>query len=382
MARDDSDDDDETPWKVKYYKQTLELLQMAADDPCVTKLYIEEPACGPGVLAAIANVLRKNTKVDIVEFYKNRVDDAAAKAVSEMLLVNKHIRHLTMSNTEMEPAGFADIARSLHQNKTLIELRICYNNAEGTGKMFGDALAINMNLTSLHLSHCHLVDSDVCSLAGGLRGSTALKVLEMDNNAFGAGGAAALATALEANDVLQHLCISNNNFGHAGCGALGAMLKKNSTLVKFDIRGCGIGDEGAYLIADGIAFDSVSLKILKIGYNDIGCTGIAALCVALSTNNSITKLFLDGTEVCADGAKALAGVLRRTGPLEILSIQRTLIAPDVFAILVAALTEQLISGPILAIDPTTINDQLLEDEDVYSRIRFPTARRPPPEGRW
>ena len=94
----------------------------------------------------------------------------------------------------------------------------------------------------------------------------------------------------------------------AGGLMLANVLSVNRTITHINIRGNGIGPEGARAVAEALATNKAVVS-LHMQHNELGPEGGEAMAAALTTNRAISVLSLAGNQLDAKAAKALANAL-------------------------------------------------------------------------
>lgn len=170
-------------------------------------------------------------------------------------------------------------------------------------------------------------DADVAQLAQILARNPILVNLNLSGNAFGEGGARGVARALQANRALTKLDLQNNFINDGGALCLVDALRVNRTLAVLDLPGNQIGDGGARDIAGALAGRGgdggwTGVTTLRLGHNQWGSLGNAALLKSLARNTSLTHLDLSRCALVGaqDGA-LLAGSLRVNRTLHTLVLE-------------------------------------------------------------
>jgi small GTP-binding protein len=130
------------------------------------------------------------------------------------------------------------------------------------------------------------------ALASRLESLSGLTSLDLRGNGIGAEGAKAIAASLPG---LTSLNLAGNGIGAEGAKAIAASL---SGLTSLDLTVNRIGDEGARAIAASLR----GLTWLNLGRNGIGAEGAKAIAASLP---GLTSLNLAGNGIGAEGAKAL-----------------------------------------------------------------------------
>ena len=133
------------------------------------------------------------------------------------------------------------------------------------------------------------LSADVDELASRLASLDSLTSLDLRGNGIGDDG----ATAIAALENLTSLDLSHNSIGDDGAKAIAALQK----LTSLDLSNNSIGDEGATAISALKNLTSLNLWDNNIG--DEGAKAIAAL-------KNLTSLDLDGNSIGDEGANAIA----------------------------------------------------------------------------
>lgn len=118
-----------------------------------------------------------------------------------------------------------------------------------------------------------------------------------------------MAGGLYQNKTLEDLCLNFSSIGNDGCRAIASSLAACG-LKHLDQGHCGIGNDGAIALADGIG-KSKSLETLVMDGNSIGDAGCQALAAALGRTSTLCVLSLQQNfRITATGATALEEALR------------------------------------------------------------------------
>ncbi|XP_074641750.1 uncharacterized protein LOC141899358 [Tubulanus polymorphus] len=244
-----------------------------------SELNIKFQNIGPGGAKALATALVENTSVEILDLEESGLEDnlasnqlstEAAKALSEMMRINKYISTMDISRNNFRDFDAKYIAQMIQHNPWLLELNLSYNCfSEDGGQRIGKALAKNHTLQRLDLSW----------------------------NQIRRRGAVTICKALKDNRGLQHLNLSWNGFGFEGCLALCGSIKLNTTLRELDLSNNRINWDAAKFLAAGLRVNR-TLKILKIGNNPLAFSGCERLLdAACQKKSAILHLGFDGIPV-------------------------------------------------------------------------------------
>jgi len=198
-----------------------------------------------------------------------------------------------------------------------------WTNPSGTLKGVGPGTELDWYVQRLRANQSNVVKVDLCK------------------QMLGPEGAREIMEALENSTTARSVLLGADEIGPEGARAVGQALLKNRSL-KTVFLGCnGIGEEGAKYIAEAIENNDV-VEGYWLKRNQIGLTGLQAILSALRTNQSvktldlvqnnlgvegarlleeafvdaahplsIISLYLSGNEFGVDGARHIAGIIRR-----------------------------------------------------------------------
>lgn len=145
------------------------------------------------------------------------------------------------------------------------------------------------------------------ALAGALRGNLTIRLtsLYLDHCELPDEGSAFVLAALQENDMLSELNLDGNSCGRTACTELCKALKCNVSLETLGLYRCGVDEEGAKLIAEGLD-ENVSLLNLLMSDNGIGDAGGEALAGALILNQSLERLWVAGNGMSREAIRVLS----------------------------------------------------------------------------
>lgn len=135
-----------------------------------------------------------------------------------------------------------------------------------------------------------------------------VKILNLNSQGIANEGAKLVGEMLQNNSTIKNLYLSRNNIGNEGAIFIAKGLEFNNTLEELYLSGEKnakkekdidnfIGDEAALPISDAI-FKNNSLKKLTLSYNDFSEKGKIAIGIALSDNDTLKNITLDGSKNC------------------------------------------------------------------------------------
>lgn len=227
------------------------------------------------------------------------------KEVEDRMHSTKGATSLDLSNTYLGDAGAKIIAEAIEEDNTLTSLRFGLNGFKsgrsGGLKVLADAIAKNHNIKHLDFSHSRSI---------GLQGFWAL------------------AAALANHPSLVSLNLSYNTMGSEGAKAFGWVTfnanndnkdSVSTNLTSIDMTGNCIGDSAVAVLAD-VLMGEAPIKILKLGYNEIGHVGGTALGKALRLNSRVQELDLQMNTLQEKGARQLMSLLTQNRSVQRLNL--------------------------------------------------------------
>lgn len=84
----------------------------------------------------------------------------------------------------------------------------------------------------------------------------------------------------------------NSRLGSDGVAALAKGLITNRTLKRLYLRYCGIDESGGKALSEILSAPKISLSVLDLSGNRLGCQGLLHLCPGLQQNKSLQQLYL------------------------------------------------------------------------------------------
>jgi Leucine-rich repeat (LRR) protein len=154
-------------------------------------------------------------KLTILNIGSNKIGDAGANAISE-LLKRSNLTELDISNNKIGYTGAIAIAKAMEKH---------------------------LSLTKLDISNNYISNFGVEEIAKALQINTTLKELIIFGNDIFIDGVQFIAKALTLNSSLTKLDISYNSIDDAGAKEIVKALKKNTTLKELIIDGNFISDD-------------------------------------------------------------------------------------------------------------------------------------------
>jgi hypothetical protein len=235
---------------------------------CLRAVVIDFSAMGDTCAIALADALKVNTTVAMLDLSETSIGEEGAKALADTLKINTTLTALNLGWNEIGAEGVAALAEALQVNTTLTELNLCFTEIGPVGAAaLADAMKINTTLTALNLFGSEVGAEGAAALADALKINRTLTALDLAANEIGAEGAAALADLLKVNRTLTTLRFMERGIGVEGLLAVADALKVNNTLTELALTGGYVGEEGLLALADALR---VNTSLIKLSVNAKG----------------------------------------------------------------------------------------------------------------
>jgi Ran GTPase-activating protein (RanGAP) involved in mRNA processing and transport len=320
----------------------------------------------------LAEALKANTSVSVLELYGCRITDKGAKAVAEALKVNKSIEVVDLGENDIGDEGACAIAQALKDNKKLKSIGLGKNQIKEEGaKAVADALKVNEHLIDVCLFGNRIGAEGAEAVAEALRDNTCVKRLALD----GCYITDKVAEALKYNKSIVSLYFREPN-GASGAKVLAKVLEVNTTLEDVFFGGNQIGDEGAKAVAEALKVNK-HLKKVNFGCNQIGDEGAKAVAEALKVNTTLEKVFLWGNRIRDEGAKAVAEALKVNTTLQDMILRTLLEHAEVLSEIKQEtdINHWLSQFPLKALD--SVEFKILKDILSEMIVRYPVLLTEP-----
>uniref|UniRef100_W5LQC1 NACHT domain-containing protein n=1 Tax=Astyanax mexicanus TaxID=7994 RepID=W5LQC1_ASTMX len=263
--------------------------------------------------AALASALKFNpSHMKMLNLNLNRPGESGVKLLSELLQDPRcKLEKLQLSNCNLTEQNCADLAPALIKSKSLKDLDLSYNDLPYSGmKLISCGLQDPQCKVEL-LCSCSVTEEGCAALAAALKSNPShLKELNLNLNEPGDSGVmlllsfledpqckleklqlcncnlsekscAVLSTALGLNlSRLKELDLSNNNLQDSGVKLL-SCLSDVSALIHHNfcprLRDCNLTEQSCAVLASVLSSNTLSLKVLDIGNNDLQNSGVKLL---------------------------------------------------------------------------------------------------------
>ena len=257
-------------------------------------------------------------------------------------VIRKNSSSLIVFNISQCDQSFEALASNLKHCIQLRELNASHTPLATSSNLaaLSSSLSCLSQLTTLSLSFTQIKPAGTRLLANGLISCSNLCKLFIDNNNIGDVGAAAIATVIEKCSQLQVLDVSGNNIGDLGAESLAKSLEKSENLCELNISRNDIRSRGERLLCETLEhcvninnlnfrlfqkrisyqfhslvhlFHSLKsftyLRKLQLSHNSFNTED---LCSGLKCCKSLQELYIASCESLHQGANEIASSLSTT----------------------------------------------------------------------
>lgn len=241
----------------------------------------------------ISNFLLKNTSIETLILEDNDVGSSGGECIGLALTQCTQLKHLTVSENELNTEGAVHILRNAGQ---LESLDLSKNYIKSEAGLVIDRLLSKprnqQNLKKLCLEYNELLHVGVQHIAKGLRANTTLEMLNLKGNVLGDDGVAYIVNSLQTNSTLLDLNLALNEIGPVGASEIAHVLPYTS-LKKLNLRKNFLGDEASAVFSEVLSNGEGQCKLQHLDMSScrIGDEGIIQFFAAIISNK-----FLKGVD--------------------------------------------------------------------------------------
>ncbi|KAK2188825.1 hypothetical protein NP493_122g02020 [Ridgeia piscesae] len=291
------------------------LYKTLCEDPCVVSLDLRYNHITDDGCKYLGLLLAETTTLKELNLMGNFLTDDGARYITKGLYNNSSLLSLQASCNEMGNIGGMYFAECIQLNGTLRELDIGDTDL-GTESAIAIATVLNFNksLKALNVNRPILTscqEETTVHYARMLVMNSNLEELHMMKHDMTDFGCDRLMESLKDNFCLTYLNIGCNRITRDGAKSIAKLLKQNTPLKILDIGFNRIGNDGALLIADALSGLNTNLTTLVLVSNEIRGKGLCSLAECLSTNTTLSNIYIWGNDHEESACLAFAKLIDR-----------------------------------------------------------------------
>ena len=241
------------------------------------ELYMEYGGITSKGAKKIAEAIKVNTTIKILNIHGNEISDNGAAAISDSLKSNNSLQELNIGNNKITSERAIKIAEAIQVNTTLEELDLSFNKLCDDGaSIISYGLNTNKSLQKLNMSKNEITIEGAKMIAIALLMNTTLIQLDLSSNKIFDDGATAISYVLKGNITLQELNISHNNITNKGITKITEAIQINSTLQNINISKNLITTEGLLYFMEAVK-NNCTLQVVNITHNNVTRSGFTSI---------------------------------------------------------------------------------------------------------
>jgi len=287
----------------------------------------------------LVDILMENKDLRELDVSENDISDASAQMLTDLFKIKK-VETIDLSDNQLGDQAFISLGESIQSVKNLDLSRNGKVQLSGLQSLFKSLSNGNNSLENLTLNSLGIDQQAAEYLCEALKNCKKIQSLSLSFNNLGPGGIKSLTSGLEVCNItnldlsfnniqdegVQHLStvlktcslysinLSTNSIGELGITSLGESLQRNKNLTELDLSFNPLGNSGVQSFVKFFASSSLSSLILSnIQIDNLGVKKISAF---VSVSSKITLLNLSENEISDEGASSIAQSLTINTSLE------------------------------------------------------------------
>ncbi|EAL47110.2 hypothetical protein CL6EHI_174140 [Entamoeba histolytica] len=222
-----------------------------------------------------------------------KTETGLAKIVSTL----NNLKELHLRNCSIPATVLKEVIENLKSSEVILDLQGMQFDDEGINSL-AESIKINKNIISFDISQTNVKDKGLSKILDALVENTVVETLNISKTINGddtEGLMAALLKYLKKATSLKNLILEGGNKTDQQLGlnmipVLNSLVK-NEHIVSLDIQSQGMGNKGAFALANLLKITK-TLQTLKWDQNEIGIFGLRAVVDSMRVNTSVKELQL------------------------------------------------------------------------------------------
>jgi Ran GTPase-activating protein (RanGAP) involved in mRNA processing and transport len=188
----------------------------------------------------IKSLVTKNSIITELILRNNRLSDKDVEHIADGVNDNVTLQSLDLSYNEIQYRGAQAVARILSHNSELRELNLEWNHFRTAGSfvILNEGLLFNNTIKRFNLAW-NGIDDDGGVVLGKIIGENAIEEIIVSHNKIGPRGADAIAKGLKSSTALSVLVLDDNPLRDDGCISIIRALRENGTISRISMLQSG-----------------------------------------------------------------------------------------------------------------------------------------------
>ena len=272
------------------------------------KLYLNSNHLGSSSVM-IVNALKQVTTLKELDLSVNQNrSKELAPALTSLILYNKSMEILSLSDNNLNDGGVIKIAQSLCKHTKLKIINLQSNNiTEKSAEALSSIISSNTGLQQLYLGN-NTIQLGVITMSTALKNISSLQVLDLDNNNIPEEAADELSAAIRANNSLKKLWFGGNHLGSSTVMIVNS-LKQVTTLKELDLReNQNTSEELAPALTSLISYNKCMEK-LSLSHNNLNDDGVIKIAQSLCKQTKLKMINLQSNNITEKSAEPLSSII-------------------------------------------------------------------------
>lgn len=190
----------------------------------------------------IKSLVTKNSIITELILRNNKLSDKDIEQIADGVNDNVTLQSLDLSYNEIQYRGAVAISRILSHNSELRELNVEWNafRTAGSFVILNEGLVSNNTIKRFNLAW-NGIDDDGGVVLGKIIGENAIEEIIASHNKIGMRGAEAIAKGIKSSSALTVLVLDDNPLKDDGCIAIIRALRENNTIQRVSLLQTGSG---------------------------------------------------------------------------------------------------------------------------------------------
>ena len=193
----------------------------------------------------LRSLVTKNSLITELVLRANKLSCKDAEQIAEGVIENVTLQSLDLSYNEIHYRGAVAVAKILSHNSELREINLEWNQfrTQGSFLILNEGLNINNTIKRFNLAW-NGIDDEGGVVLGKIIGENAIEEIVVSHNRIGVKGAEAIAKGIKSSSALTTLVLDDNPLKDDGCVAIIRALRENTTLQRVSLLQTGCGRKG------------------------------------------------------------------------------------------------------------------------------------------